>query len=192
MIIVLCGKSNAGKGYVSNLFEKLDENTIHLDIDKIAHKINEEDIVKKDLVNTFGENILTNGKIDRKKLGSIVFNDEEEMKKLEEITWKHMEEEIDNYILNNSDKNIILDYIMLHKTKYFNKDNLKILVDAPLSVRLKRALIRDGITKDKFLERESKTANYKDSDFDYVINNEDENKTRKKVLMIYEKSTLSR
>ncbi|MBQ9013712.1 MAG: dephospho-CoA kinase [Bacilli bacterium] len=68
MIIVLCGKSNAGKGYVSNLFEKLDENTIHLDIDKIAHKINEEDIVKKDLVNTFGENILTNGKIDRKKL----------------------------------------------------------------------------------------------------------------------------
>ena len=177
MIIVLCGKSNAGKGYVSNLFEKLDENTIHLDIDKIAHKINEEDIVKKDLVNTFGENILTNGKIDRKKLGSIVFNDEEE---------------IDNYILNNSDKNIILDYIMLHKTKYFNKDNLKILVDAPLSVRLKRALIRDGITKDKFLERESKTANYKDSDFDYVINNEDENKTRKKVLMIYEKSTLSR
>lgn len=103
-----------------------------------------------------------------------------------------MEEEIDNYILNNSDKNIILDYIMLHKTKYFNKDNLKILVDAPLSVRLKRALIRDGITKDKFLERESKTATYKDSDFDYVINNEDENKTRKKVLMIYEKSTLSR
>lgn len=192
MIIVLCGKSNAGKGYVSNLFEKLDENTIHLDIDKIAHKINEEDIVKKDLVNTFGENILTNGKIDRKKLGSIVFNDEDEMKKLEEITWKHMEEEIDNYILNNSDKNIILDYIMLHKTKYFNKDNLKILVDAPLSVRLKRALIRDGITKDKFLERESKTATYKDSDFDYVINNVDENKTRKKVLMIYEKSTLSR
>ena len=192
MIIVLCGKSNAGKGYVSNLFEKLDENTIHLDIDKIAHKINEEDIVKKDLVNTFGENILTNEKIDRKKLGSIVFNDEDEMKKLEEITWKHMEEEIDNYILNNSDKNIILDYIMLHKTKYFNKDNLKILVDAPLSVRLKRALIRDGITKDKFLERESKTATYKDSDFDYVINNVDENKTRKKVLMIYEKSTLSR
>lgn len=191
MIICLCGRSNSGKGTVAKIFTNLDDNVIHLDIDKIAHQVNDKKQVIEELVNTFGTYVLKDEKIDRKRLGKIVFNDKEEMKKLEMITWKHMEEEIDNFIKNNKNKVIILDYIMLPKTKYFKESDLRILVKASYEERLKRALIRDNITKELFDQRDSAAINYVDDDFDYVINN-NEGGVKRKVVKIYEKSIISR
>ena len=102
MIICLCGRSNSGKGTIAKTFTYLDNNILHLDIDKVAHHVNDKEEVKEELVDTFGTTVITNGKVNRKKLGSIVFNDKDEMKKLEAITWKHMEKEIDNYIRENN------------------------------------------------------------------------------------------
>ncbi len=88
MIICLCGKSNSGKGTISKTFTSIDNNIIHLDIDKVAHQVNDKEEVLEELVSVFGTFILTDGKVDRKKLGKIVFNDKESLKKLETITWK--------------------------------------------------------------------------------------------------------
>lgn len=191
MIICLCGRSNSGKGTIAKTFTYLDNNILHLDIDKVAHHVNDKEEVKEELVDTFGTTVITNGKVNRKKLGSIVFNDKDEMKKLEAITWKHMEKEIDNYISDNSGKIIILDYIMLPKTKYFKTSDLRILVKASYEERLKRAIMRDKITKELFDQRDSAAINYVDEDFDYVIDNEKGN-VKRKVVKIYEQSIISR
>lgn len=191
MIICLCGKSNSGKGTIAKTFTDLDSNIIHLDIDKVAHQVNEKEEVIKKLIDVFGVNVLDNGKINRKKLAKIVFNNKEEMKKLESITWEHMEQEIDDYISNKSEKIIILDYIMLPRTKYFKNSDLRILVKAPYEERLKRAIVRDSITKELFDERENASINYTYSDFDYVIYNNNKN-VKRKVVKIYEQSIISR
>lgn len=190
MIICLCGRSNSGKGTIAKTFTCLDDNMIHLDIDKVAHHVNDKKQVSQELVNTFGINILSSGKIDRKKLGRIVFNNQDEMKKLEIITWKYMEKEIDNYISDNKEKIIILDYIMLPKTKYFKESDLRILVKAPYEERLKRAIIRDNITKELFDQRDGAAINYVDEDFDYVIDNV-KGDVKRKVVKIYEQSIIS-
>lgn len=152
---------------------------MHVDIDKIGHKSNEDYEVKQKLINTFGNSILTDNKIDRKKLGKIVFSNKYKMKKLEKITWNYMENEIDNIIDSNKDKIIILDYILLPKTKYFNSSNLKILLDIPYEIRKQRVLKRDNITEEAFDLRESASINYDDYEFDIII--KDEN-IKKKVL----------
>ena len=85
MIICLCGRSNSGKWTIAKTFTCLDNNIIHLDIDRVAHHVNDKEEVKEELVDIFGNSIFRKGKIDRKKLGSIVFNDKDEMKK----TWNN-------------------------------------------------------------------------------------------------------
>ena len=91
MIVCICGKSGSGKSTIAKLIMEEKPNSIHVDIDKIGHKSHNDETLKQKLVNTFGNDILTNNNIDRKKLGKIVFSDKLEMKKLEDITWKYME-----------------------------------------------------------------------------------------------------
>ncbi len=175
MIICLCGKSGSGKSTIASLIP----NSIHVDIDKIGHQSHNDLNVKINLINTFGSSILIDNNIDRKKLSKIVFSNKNEMKKLEEITWNYMEKEIDKIIETNKDKIIILDYILLPLTKYFNSSNLKILLDIPYEIRKERVMKRDNISEEQFDLREKASINYYDYKFDIII--KDEN-IKKKVL----------
>lgn len=192
MIIAICGKSGAGKGTICSFFKGISNDIVWIDIDKIGHSVNEKEEIKEKLISSFGEGILTDGIIDRKKLGKLVFNSKKKMGLLEEITWHYMKEEIDYIIDQNDEKKILLDWNLLPKTDYFKDADLRILVDAPVEERLKRAMKRDKITEKQFMLRESNAPCYKDLDFDIVINNKHKKLTRKKVRIIYDKSIISR
>ena len=74
---------------------------------------------------------------------------------------------------------IILDYILLPLTKYFDKCNIKILLDIPYHIRKQRVLSRDNITEEQFDLRESAAIQYEVSDFDIVLENEKEDILRR-------------
>ncbi len=192
MIICLSGKSGSGKSYVSTLFRSYSNNFLVIDIDTISHTVIQYKEVVNKLVQTFGEQVWKNEKIDRNVLGKIVFNSEVMMKQLEDITWPAMEEEIDRIISDNHNKIILLDWQLLPKTKYFKECDMKILVTAPLEVRIERAMKRDHITREKFMERENASLILREEDFDYIISNTDKEKTKKEVYQIYEKSIVHR
>ncbi len=192
MLISIVGKSGSGKSYISSLLKSYSDKIIFIDIDKIAHKVLTMSDVIKNLVLSFGNEIIEDGVVNRKNLGKIVFNSKDKMKILESITWSSMEKMIDEIITKNLNKIIILDYLLLPKTKYFNQSDIRILVDAPYEVRMNRVLKRDNITKEKFEEREKSSINFNSSNFNYVINNIDIEKTKVKVRDIYDKSIISR
>ena len=170
MIIGICGKSGSGKSTLAKeLINQYGNEIIHLDIDKIGHQVLTIPKVIEELINTFGKHIITNRFVDRKKLGKIVFNSQKEMDKLTEITWKYMELEINKILLENKNKIIILDWILLPKTKYLNKCNLKILLDIPYEIRKERTIKRDNITNEAFELREKSSPTYDELDFDYII-----------------------
>ena len=179
MIIGICGKSGSGKSTIAKQITEKYKNSVHLDIDKIAHKSHKDKKIKKQLINTFSNSILTDNEIDRKKLGDIVFSSKEKMKKLEKITWYFIEKEIDKFIKENEDKIIILDYILLPITKFFEKCNIKILVDIPYHIRKERVLKRDNISEESFDLRDSSSIQYNKNDFNIVLTNEKENILRR-------------
>lgn len=186
MIIGICGKSGSGKSTLAKyLVEYYENKAIHLDIDKIGHKVLTIDEVQNELVKEFGYEVIKFHKVDRKKLGEIVFNSREKMEMLTKITWKHMEQEIDKIILENNDKIIILDWILLPVTKYLKQCDIKILLDIPCEIRKERAIKRDGITSESFNLREKASIDYNEKDFDYVI--KDNNKENiKRLVKLYD------
>ena len=139
--------------------------------------------VLEDEVRVFGNSILTDGKVDRKKLGAIVFNDENEMAKLTEITWKYMDLEINKLIALNKGKLIILDWQLLPKTHYFELSDLKILLDIPLDIRKERILKRDNISEEQFNIRESASIDYSTYRFDIIQKDVNIDEIKKKIKL---------
>lgn len=196
MLISLVGKSGSGKTSIAKTLEKIDPRVFHLDVDKISHCVLTLQEVKERIKNEISPTCLVEGEVDRKILGKIVFNDPNMMQLLTDITWTPMEEIIDSYLETNSDKIIILDWILLPKTKYFSQSDLRIWVESPIEERyervLKRAKSKETITKEYFLSRDAAGTNYEEGKYDIVINNTNKTNLEKEVQKVYEKSIISR
>lgn len=196
MIISIVGKSGSGKSTIAKTLEGLDERMLHVDIDKISHQVLTFPEVQAALQNTFGTDVVIDKEVQRKVLGQIVFTTPEQMQKLTDITWHYMEQIIDQIIENNQDKVILLDYVLLPKTKYFDQSDLRIWVEAPYETRLerviKRAVQERNITPDYFKKRDKSGIDYEEGKYDIVINNVDKEKTQAEVKKVYEKSILRR
>ena len=182
MIIGICGKSGSGKSTLANQIIELTNNkAIHLDIDKVGHSVLLLPEVKEELINSFGESIIKENIVDRKKLGEIVFNSRNEMNKLSDITWQYMQLEIDYFLNLHKDKIIILDWLLLSISKYFDMCDIKILLDIPYEIRQQRAIKRDNITEEAFDLREKASISYDESDFDYVLKANDKEMVKRLV-----------
>ena len=170
MIIGICGNSGSGKTTLANqIIKSTDNKAIHLEIDKIGHKVLLLPEVKKELIKLYGNKILSESDIDRKKLSTIVFNSKIEMEKLTDITWKYMQIEIDNFLENNKNKIVILDWMLLSKSKYFDMCDIKILLNTPYDIRKRRATRRDNISEESFNLRDQASITYNEENFDYVL-----------------------
>ena len=88
---VITGSIASGKSTAITLLKERDLSVI--DADMIAHE--QLEICKCEIVEFFGKQILDEaGKIDRQKLGAIVFNDPKKLKILEQILHPKIKEEI--------------------------------------------------------------------------------------------------
>ena len=191
MLITITGASGSGKSSISEYLCSLDKNIVHLNIDTVGHEVLDLPEIKK-IISTKFHLKIENDKINRKELGDLTFNNHQNMKQLSDITWSSMEGLIDNFIAENKNKIIILDWILIPKTKYFNISNINILVKADFNTRMKRATRRDEIDENAFRKREQATLDFTRNDFDYIIENYDIKQTRKEVKKIYDESIIPR
>lgn len=170
MLIGVTGKSGAGKSTFVKKMQCIDSNVVHIDIDKIGYDILKDEKIVRNIVDIVGDsNVFTNGVLDRKKVGNIIFNDnnkyEEYYKYTEDIEYAI----IDRIIEENKDKIVVLDWILLDKTKYWNKLDCKILFETEYEVRKNRVVQRDNISEEYFDLRESMKDNYNKEEMDYII-----------------------
>lgn len=192
MLISIVGYSGSGKSFIAELLKQYNPQIIHLDIDKIGHSIYDNPEVIEKMLLEFGPSIFENNQINRQKLGKIVFNSPEKMQRLEDITWFHMEKIIDDFIASNPNNIILLDWLLLPKTKYFLASDLRILVTASYETRLNRAMKRDKITEEAFALRTKAAPIIDETQFEYIISNEDITKTQEEVRKIYDKNIIHR
>lgn len=107
IVIGLTGNIATGKSVVRLMLEHLGAYSI--DADKLAHKLySKKAPAFKPIVDYFGKWIINDsGEIDRKKLGQIVFNNPEDLLKLEEFVHPYVLEAI-QYLIEKSNKKLIV------------------------------------------------------------------------------------
>ncbi|MDR1701864.1 MAG: dephospho-CoA kinase [Sporomusaceae bacterium] len=98
-IIGLTGGIASGKSTVSNILRE-EFGALVIDVDRIARQISLRGAgAYEDIVNRFGHDIIkSDGEIDRKRLGEIVFNDQGARKDLEAITHFRIGAEVDKLL----------------------------------------------------------------------------------------------
>ena len=153
MVIGITGGIGSGKSVVTSLLrDKFDAAVI--DTDTIGHEVMEigKSAYKK-VVEIFGNKVIAeDGSIDRKKLGSLVFDNQKLLCKLNNIIHPAVEAEVDKRIAEFTKKKykyIALETALLIKVGYNRKCDKVWFVYADKDIRLKRLYDNRGIGKEK-------------------------------------------
>jgi len=182
-----------GKSTVAGMFKALGAKVI--DADKIVHQLmSPEGKCFREIVRTFSEDILTRGRIDRKKLGSIVFKDSRKLVKLEMIVHPAVREEIrrqlKEYSQNKRVKAVALDVPLLLEANYDRMVDLIVVVKTSRATQIRRAMKHLHITQSQALRRLANQMPLKEKIrlADIIIDNDGTKiKTKKQVREIWQK-----
>ena len=192
MIIGLTGGIATGKSTVSNILASLGAYVI--DADKIAHNIlDKSNEAYKEVVDEFGQKILNNNnKISRKKLGEIVFFDNEKLEKLENITHPYIIKKI-KAIINEKKEDfeyIVLDAPLLFETGLEELVDLTWVIAASYDGQLERIKKRDNLKEKEAKKRISaqmSLSKKKELADNIIYNNDTFKKLKSKVLIEWKK-----
>lgn len=149
----LTGSIAVGKSYVCDCFRELGCHV--LDADQTARSVvaSKSDGLRR-IVREFGAEILQpDGELDRKKLGAIIFSDEEKRKRLNSIVHPLVIEAQDHWVkeLEREDPggiSIIDAALMIESGGYLRFDKLIVVWCKP-DIQLRRLMSRDGLSEDE-------------------------------------------
>lgn len=172
----LTGGIATGKSTADEFFKK--RNIPIIDLDQIAHELMTKDNASyKAIVTYFGKEILADdGEIDRKKLGAIVFNDKNQLKRLNELTHplilNNMEEKITQY-QNQAVPLVVLDIPLLFEDNLTHYCDATLLITAPFQLELDRLMARNNLSEEDAQKRIASQMPLSDKEklADYVIEN---------------------
>lgn len=156
LIIGLTGSIASGKSTVANMFAQMEIPIV--DADLIAREVVEPGKpAYEQIVETFGREILeTNKEIDRKKLGTLVFEDEHERKKLNDIVHPAIRQEMlrqrDDYIKEGK-QCVVMDIPLLFESNLFHFVEKVLVVYVDEQTQLQRLMNRDQSSEKEARQR---------------------------------------
>jgi dephospho-CoA kinase len=157
VIIGLTGNIAAGKSTVSDILR--DHGAVVVDADLIARKIVEKgEPALNEIVRSFGGEILqSDGTLDRKALGDIVFNDPDQLQKLDRIMHpriiSHIKQEIDHFRHQTDQEILTIDAALLFEAGLDKLVDQIWFVDTSEKLQLERLKRRNNINDDEALSR---------------------------------------
>ncbi len=187
--IALTGNFGSGKSFVGSILKEL--GACVYDADEIIHLLYEDDeILKSQVLELLGKDILTDNRLDRKKIANIVFNDKEKLEVLELIVHKRLYKYLDELIKNlkNCEVFVLEATLVIEKGTYKNYDYV-IVVYTDKETAIKR-LLKKGYSKEEIERRLSYQMpieqKIKYADFT-IDNSNDREYTMQKIKDIYNK-----
>lgn len=192
LIIGITGSIACGKSLVSNYLQEKGYTII--DADKIGHMALENDEVKKQLVNKFGKSILKDNEVNRVTLGKLVFENNENLKELNNIIHPQIRKNISEQIqVHKNEKLVFVDVPLLFEAKFDDLVEKIIVISLDEKIQLERLMNRNSLSKEEALQRIKSQILVREKEKlgDYVVDNSfTQENTYKQVDRILEKLKL--
>ena len=172
MNIGITGSIACGKSTISDYLK--DKGYTIIDADKLGHVALTIEDVKRRLSETFGANILENNEISREVLGRLVFGNDNNLKKLNNIIHPKIKELILKLQEEHKDEDLVfLDIALLYEANFVNLVEKVAVVYVDKDVQLERLMTRNSLSKEEALKRiESQMSPQEKASLgDFVINN---------------------
>ena len=156
VVVGLTGGMGTGKSEVSRMLQDLD--AVLINADQVGHETYAPGTgAWRDVVDAFGEEVLhTGGEIDRRKLGSIVFNDPQALAQLNAIMHPRMAGVIDERIGELKKRGvgvIVLEAALLIEANWTPLTDEVWVVTAPEDTAVQRIRARSGLAEDAIRAR---------------------------------------
>ncbi|MBC8584423.1 dephospho-CoA kinase [Youxingia wuxianensis] len=176
MIVGLTGQTGAGKSTLSKMFSG--HNVFVIDADVVARQVLEKSKgCLMDLVLEFSTDVIhPDATLNREKLAEIVFSDKAKLKRLNEITFPYIIDEIERRIEKEKYKGtpiVVLDAPTLYESGLDKNCHRVVAVIAPMELRRDRIIQRDQMTQQAAMRRINAQHDdeYYTSRADYILTN---------------------
>ena len=144
MIIGITGGSGSGKTTLLNLIRE--KGGLVLDCDAIYHELLQSDKAMLQAIEARFPGVVENGQLNRKKLGAIVFSQEQALLDLNAITHSAVKQEVLRR-LEKAPALAAIDAIGLFEGDLAQLCHVTVAVTAPVEDRIRRLMARDGISE---------------------------------------------
>ena len=147
MIIVgLTGGIGSGKTTVANMFIELGIPIYIADVE--AKKLmNSSKVIKRELIQLFGTNTYSDGKINKAFLADKIFNDKDLLVKMNAVVHPKVKTHFKKWIKIQRSLYVIYEAAILFENGGYKECDYIITVTAPETVRIQRIIQRDNSTK---------------------------------------------
>lgn len=142
LLVALTGGIGSGKSLVGEYLESL--GAIVVDSDQLARDVVERgQPAFEEILVRFGDDVIKDGQLDRKKLGEIVFEDSTARAELEAILHPRIREAFEEIVESSIPGSVIVNQIpLLVETAGMKRFDYIISICAPLEIRKSRCIAR--------------------------------------------------
>ncbi len=152
----ITGGIGSGKSVVCEIFKCLGVPVFEADI-VARNLLNDNPLIKEELIRLFGTSIYSgNNTVDRKKLASIVFNDDFALQKLNSLVHPLVRENFHEWFSRQNSAYVLHEAAILIESGFYKLMDKTILVVAHEETRINRVIKRDKLDREMVLERISK------------------------------------
>lgn len=150
--IGITGGIGSGKSFVAQIIERMGYPVFNAD-KEARILMNSHPIISETLIDWFGKEIYSNGELNREKMATLIFHDEQMRSKVNQLVHPLVREAFVNWASSQNKPLVFNEAAILYETDAYKKFHEIILVTAPLSLRITRVMKRDGISEEQIRDR---------------------------------------
>ncbi len=184
----LTGGIGSGKSTVAKIFEVLGIPVYYAD-DAAKRLMNEDEELKAKIKEAFGDDIYTEGSLNKKQLAAIVFNDPEKLNTLNKLIHPATIKDAAAWMHKQKAPYTLKEAALIFESGAQQGLDYVIGVTAPAPLRILRTMQRDGVTREEVIARLDKQMDdaIKMKLCDFVINNDEQDMLLPQVLALHQK-----